>query len=131
MHSVSIMRWIMAIFYLIAGFLHLKSPDGFLPIVPDWVPASRQVILATGACEIVGALALLSERFRAAAGILLALYAICVFPANIKHAVEGIQVGGLPQSWWYHAPRLSLQPILVWWALFSAEVVHWPFGAGK
>jgi hypothetical protein len=38
MHPVSIMRWIMAIFYLIAGFLHLKSPDGFLPIVPIGFP---------------------------------------------------------------------------------------------
>jgi uncharacterized membrane protein len=131
MQAASIMRWIMAIFYLAAGLVHLISPDGFLPIVPDWVPAPRYVILATGACEIAGALALLSKRLRTAAGYMLALYAVCVFPANIKHAVEGIQVGGVPQSLWYHAPRLALQPVLVWWALFSAEIVRWPFGARK
>ena len=32
----------------------------------------------------------------------------------------------LPDSWWYHAPRLALQPVLVWWALFAGGVADWP-----
>ena len=59
---------------------------------------------------------------------MLALYAVCVFPANIKHAFEGIDVPQLPHSWWYHGPRLLAQPVLVWWALFAAGVTDWPFG---
>jgi uncharacterized membrane protein len=53
-----------------------------------------------------------------------------VLPANIKHAVEAIHVPGLPDGWWYHGPRLSLQPILVWWALFCAGVIDWPVRPG-
>jgi len=121
------MRWAMAIFYFVAGVFHLTAADGFLPIVPDWVPAPREVVLATGICEIVGALALLSARWRGIAGIMLALYAVCVFPANLKHAFEGVAVGGLPTSWWYHAPRLALQPVIVWWALFASQTIDWPF----
>ena len=121
------MRWAMAIFYFVAGVLHLRGPEAFLPIMTDWVPAPREVILLTGACEIVGALALVTRPLRWWAGVMLALYAAGVFPANIKHAVYNIQLPRLPTSWWYHGPPLALQPVLIWWALYSAQVVSWPF----
>ncbi len=121
------MRWLMAIFYFAAGIVHLRSPDAFLPIMPQWVPVPGMVVLATGLCELAGALGLLIPGLRRAAGIGLALYAVSVFPANIKHALEGIDIAGLHQTWWYHAPRLALQPVLVWWALFCAEVTDWPW----
>jgi uncharacterized membrane protein len=76
--------------------------------------------------EIAGALALLTTRWQRLAGIMLALYAVCVFPANIKHALDATPIWPLPQSWWYHAPRLAFQPVLVWWALYCAGVIDWP-----
>jgi uncharacterized membrane protein len=117
----------MATFYLVAGIVHLVAPDKFLAIEPEFVPIPRIVVLATGMCEIVGALALLNTRLRWLAGLMLALYAVFVFPANIKHAVEGIHLPPVPDSWWYHGPRLLMQPALVWWALFCAEVIDWPW----
>lgn len=123
----SVMRWLMAAFYLAAGLLHLRSPDAFLPIVPSWVPAPREIILLTGVAEIAGAIGLLIPPLRKAAGIGLALYALGVFPANIKHAAEGIVLAGLPSSWWYHAPRLAMQPVLIWWALYVGGVIDWPW----
>ena len=101
------MRWAMAIFYFVAGVLHLRGPEAFLPIMTDWVPAPREVILLTGACEIVGALALVTRPLRWWAGVMLALYAAGVFPANIKHAVYNIQLPRLPTSWWYHGPPVG------------------------
>src|ERR1700753_2890426 len=109
----ALMRCAMALVYFAAGILPLRAPDAFLPIVPDWVPAPREVVLVTGVCEIAGAIGLASRRFRWIAGVMFALYAICVFPANIKHASEGISVPAIPDSWWYRAPRLALQPVLV------------------
>lgn len=120
------MRWLMAAFYLSAGILHLRRPEAFLPIVPGWVPAPREIVLLTGVAELAGALGLLIPKLRKPAGWGLALYAFCVFPANIKHAAEGIAIPALPQSWWYHGPRLALQPVLIWWALFSAAIIDWP-----
>jgi uncharacterized membrane protein len=122
----TVMRWIMAAFYLVAGIGHVLRPNVFLPIVPDWVPLPRETILVTGICEIAGAVALFIPRLRRLAGVMLALYAICVWPANIKHAVDGISLPPIPNSWWYHGPRLALQPVLVWWALFCAGVIDWP-----
>jgi uncharacterized membrane protein len=91
--------------------VHLVAPDGFLPIVPDWVPRPRETVLVTGLCEIAGSIALLTRRLRRFAGVMLALYAVCVFPTNIKHAVDGIHVPPVPDGWWYHGPRLALQPV--------------------
>jgi uncharacterized membrane protein len=121
-----IMRWFMSAFYLLAGVFHLTTPDPFLLIVPDWVAYPREVVLLTGACEIAGAVALLTSRLRWWAGVMLALYAVCVFPANLKHAFMGVHVSPLPDSWWYHGPRLAFQPVLVLWALFCAGVIDWP-----
>ena len=125
-----LMRWAMAAFYCVAGILHFRAPDAFLLIVPSWAPMPRPVVLLTGVCEIAGALALVTRPLRWWAGVMLALYAVCVFPANLKHAFDGVEVPGMPTSWWYHGPRLAMQPILVWWALYCAGVVDWPFGKG-
>lgn len=110
------------------GLLHLVAADTFLLIMPDWVPWPRQVVILTGLYELACVAGLFFARTRRAAGYALAAYAICVFPANIKHAIEGIPVPGLPESWWYHGPRLALQPVLVWWALHATRIVDWPFG---
>jgi uncharacterized membrane protein len=124
------MRLAMASFYFGAGVIHLQSPDGFLPIMPDWVPMAREVVLFTGVCEIAGAFGLLIRSLRWWAAVMLALYGVCVFPANLKHAFENVQLTQLPSSWWYHGPRLVLQPVIIWWALYCGRVISWPFGGG-
>jgi uncharacterized membrane protein len=121
------MRFILAAFYAAAGALHLTAPDQFLAITPDFVPFAKQVILITGLCEIAGAAALLTKRLRWAAGVAFALYALLVWPANFKHALDGIAIPGMPSSWWYHGPRLALQPVIIWWALYCAGVIDWPW----
>ena len=62
-----------------------------------------------------------------AGGIGLAIYAVCVFPANINHfALDMAQPdGGLGLG--YHLPRMFAQPILVWLALWTGGVTNWPF----
>ena len=115
--------------YLGAGIIHLAYPAPFLRITPGWVPFAPQVIFVTGLCEIAGALALIPTRTRKLAGLALAAYAVCVYPANIKHAVDGLTAADA--SWMrlsYHVPRLMLQPVLVWWALHVGGWVRWPFG---
>ncbi len=121
-------RIVLALAYLVAGIAHVGAPGGFERITPGWVPFPHQVVIATGLCEVAGAMALLFvPSLRRAAGIALAAYAICVFPANINHAVNNIALGGTTLSWWYHGPRLALQPVLVWWALWAAGCTDWPF----
>jgi uncharacterized membrane protein len=124
-----ILRIVLATAYLAAGIAHLRAPAAFLSITPGWVPQPEFVIAATGAAEILGATALVAiPRLRRAAAIGLALYAVCVYPANIKHALDAVAAHG-PGAWWpYHAPRLAFQPVIVWWALFAGGLTTWPFG---
>jgi uncharacterized membrane protein len=60
-------------------------------------------------------------------GHAMAIYAICVWPANFKHAMNGIDVSCLANSWLYHGLRLAFQPVMVWWGLYCAGVIDWPW----
>jgi uncharacterized membrane protein len=57
---------------------------------------------------------------------MLALYFVAVFPANIKNAIEGLSVEGLPEAAWYYWVRLPFQPLVIWWSLYAAAVIDWP-----
>ncbi|MDR6848809.1 putative membrane protein [Sphingomonas sp. BE270] len=123
----AVLRAVLAAAYLAAGVLHVAVPGPFLSITPGFVPFPKAVILVTGLCEIAGAVGLFLPRWRWWAGVMLALYAVCVYPANVKHAVDYIEHGTGGLSLWYHVPRLLFQPVIVWWALFAGGVIDWPF----
>ena len=123
----AVTRGVFALFYSAAGIAHLLVPETLLLITPAWVPFPREVILATGVFEIAASAALLSSTWlRWWAGIALALYALCVWPANFKHAIDGIEMPLIGNSWWYHGPRLALQPVIIWCSLFCAGVIDGP-----
>jgi uncharacterized membrane protein len=124
-------RWALALAYVIAGTAHLRLPAGFVAITPAWVPDPAHVIMLTGLAELAGAAGLMIPPLRRAAGIGLALYALCVWPANINQALNDIPLGGVHLSWWYHGPRLVLQPVIIWWAMWASRVTDWPFGAKR
>ncbi len=121
------LRFLLAVAFAFAGIAHLRSPETFLAITPGWVPMPATVIMATGVCELAGAAGLLVPRLRWVAGVMLALYTVCVYPANINHALNDLAVGGSRLGWWYHGPRLAFQPVIVWWCLFAGGVINWPY----
>lgn len=119
------LRWLLALLYGAAGLMHLIRPQPFLAIMPPWVPAPEPVVLLTGLAEIAGAAGLLqpwSASLRRVAGVGLALYALCVWPANFQHLLIdlGKPEGGLGLG--YHIPRLAAQPLLIWLALWVSGV---------
>src|SRR5690242_10860731 len=120
------LRLVMAAFFAGGFALHMMAADKLVLITPGWVPFPREVVLVTGWLELAGAFGLLVPRTRRAAGIALALYIVAVWPANIHQAVAHIVVPPIPDSWWYHGPRLALQPVLAWWALFASGAIDWP-----
>ena len=125
-----ILLWVLAIFYAVAGYFHITAPRGFLTIMPDWVPYPETVIFWTGIAELFGAIGLVQpwwSHLRKAAGIGLALYALCVWPANINHFAMDMarDDGGLGII--YHVPRMIAQPIIIWLALWVSGTTNWPF----
>jgi uncharacterized membrane protein len=118
------LRGLLSAFYLLAGVIHLVRPAPFLTIMPAWVPAPEAVVLWTGVAEILGAIGLVqpfSPRLRRAAGWGLALYALCVWPANINHFIMdmGRADGGLGLA--YHIPRMIAQPVIIWLAIWVSR----------
>lgn len=125
----AIARWLLIAFYGVAGVGHLFATAAMVKITPAWVPYPHAVVIATGLCELAGAVGLMTTNWRHAAGWAFAAYAVCVYPANVQHAIHDLGTGtGLPIG--YHAPRLLLQPVIVWWALWATRIIDWPFGRG-
>lgn len=117
------MRLAMTLALLFAGSDHLLNPQRYLPMLPDFLPYHLELVLFTGLCELAGAIGLLLPRWRRWAAIALAVYFVCVFPANIKNALDGLNVEGLPAATWYYWLRLPFQPLIIFWALYAGEVV--------
>ena len=118
------LRWLLAAFYFVAGVIHIARPAPFLTIMPGWVPAPHAVVLLTGAAEILGAIGLaqwFSPPLRRAAGWGLALYALCVWPANINHFIIDMAKPGGGLGLAYHVPRMFAQPAIIWLALWVGE----------
>jgi uncharacterized membrane protein len=121
------MRFAMALTLILIGTDHWLNPQRYLAMMPPWVPLHLEMVLFTGTAEIAGAFGLLIPQLRRHAGLMLAIYFVAVFPANIHNALNGLAVEGLPQAQWYYWVRLAFQPLAIWWALFGSELIRWPF----
>lgn len=126
MNGRSIARIVLALFYAVAGVIHLASPAPFLRIMPALVPFPETVVLLTGVAELLGAVALAQQwhaGLRRAGGIGLALYALCVWPANVQHFIMDMAAADHGLGLGYHVPRMVAQPVLIWLALWTGGVV--------
>jgi uncharacterized membrane protein len=119
-------RFTLAVAYGLAGAIHLTKPQPFAAITPAWVPHPDTVVALTGVAELAGALGLLqpvSPATRRAAGWGLALYALCVWPANYHHMQLDMTRPDRGMGLGYHIPRLLAQPLIIWWALWASGAI--------
>lgn len=119
-------RVTLALFYGIAGVVHLAKPRPFVSVTPEWVPQPETVVALTGGAELLGAAGLLqtvSPPVRRWAGWGLALYALCVWPANFRHMQIDMARPDHGLGLGYHVPRLLAQPLIIWWALWASGAV--------
>ena len=116
------MTWsqrLLAVFFTAAGALHFLRPGMYEQIVPEYLPAPHELVLASGAAEIAGAVGVVPERTRRLAGFWLAATLVAVFPANVHMALHPDRYPGIsPALLW---GRLTLQPLAIWWALAATR----------
>jgi uncharacterized membrane protein len=96
-----------------SGILHFAKPGPYEAIVPDQLPAHREIVYVSGAAEIAGALALLPRESSRWAGWWLIALLIAVFPANVKMAIQAERFRSIPESLLWL--RLPLQGVLIFW----------------
>ena len=70
------------LWFFFGGIGHFIATDFFVSIVPPYIPSPLAVVYISGVFEILGAIGILSSRWRPAAGWGLALLILCVTPAN-------------------------------------------------
>lgn len=82
--------------FLASGTVHLVRPDVWEPLMPDWVPAHREVIIWSGVAEIACAAGLMFPATRKAAGLASAALLAGVYVGNVKMAVDASKGSNLP-----------------------------------
>jgi uncharacterized membrane protein len=116
---------LLAVFFTAAGALHFLRPGMYEEIMPEYLPAQHELVLASGGAEIAGAMLIVFPRTRWLGGLWLAVTLVAVFPANVNMAVHPERYGSLsPILLW---ARLPLQGLLVWWTLRSTRRQRGPY----
>jgi uncharacterized membrane protein len=113
-------RWLLGAFLTFAGVGHLSfGREEFQAQVPGWVPVDADVVVvASGVVEIALGLLLLSGRWRRHVGWATAAFLVAIFPGNVAQYLEGTDAFGLDSDR-ARLVRLSFQPVLIAWALWS------------
>ena len=106
-----------------AGVLHFIKPKIYESIMPDYLPAHRELVYASGVAEAIGGAGLLhpSPVIRRYAAWWLVATLAAVFPANLHMALNPEryeQIPGGRVSLWL---RLPFQVLFGWSVLASAK----------
>ncbi len=105
---------LLAAFWIAVGANHFIQPKFYLAIMPDYVPAHREMVFYSGAAEVIGGLAVIGARTRNpfARWWLIGVLA-AVFPANIHMALHPERYRKIPRAALWM--RLPMQPLAAWW----------------
>ena len=74
--------------FVASSAVHLAKPEVYEPLMPSWVPAHREVILASGVAELVCALGMAVPRTRRVAGWASAALLLGIWPGNLQMALD-------------------------------------------
>jgi uncharacterized membrane protein len=114
--AVDLARVVTAVIFIAIGVTHFIPPvirrmAAMVPAVFHGKPFSPTAwVWVTGVAEIAGGLGLLWPPTQALAGIMLAIFLVCVFPANAYAARHRDRFGVIAVPFW---PRLIMQVALI------------------
>ncbi len=73
--AVTVVAWLLAALLLVVGVAHLVAPGKVEPLVPEWWPAKRLTVYASGVAEVVIGIGLLIPATRSwAAGVAVLMF---------------------------------------------------------
>ena len=109
-----LLRGALAVFFTLAGAVHLIRPSLYLPIMPPVLPYKAELILVSGVAEIAGGAGLFIKPVRRSAAYGLIVLLVAVFPANVQMLLNSVESDASPLVLALLLARLPLQPLLIW-----------------
>ncbi len=108
----------MAVMLIVTGVSHFTNTAEMAAMMPDFMPAKRELVYFTGVCELAAVVGLLWDRTARLASILLIVFFVLVLPANIAGSLKSVNFGGMEYGPWYLLFRVPLQIFLIWWVWY-------------
>jgi len=105
---IKIATYVYVLFFITAGVNHFLNPLFYDSLVPKFIPFPRQVHQLTGVIEIILPLFLLT-KFRSLAALLMIIFLIAIYSANLYVWIEGLPYGNRVFTNEQHLFRLLLQ----------------------
>jgi uncharacterized membrane protein len=102
--------------FIFAGIMHFVIPKTYESIMPDYLPAHRELVYASGVAEIVGGAAVLNPRTRRFGSTFSIATLIAVFPANVHMAMHPDRYKNVPGGRVALLCRLPVQLLFIAWA---------------
>lgn len=117
------LRWVLAVFFVVAGANHFRSPEIYLGMMPPWLPWPEALNAISGVAEIIGGVGLLVPRTRRLAAWGLIALLVAIFPANLHVALAGKMPGTdfSPLVLWLRLPFQAVFIAWVWWVALARE----------
>ncbi len=97
---------------LLGGINHFVNPQMYGPIMPDYLPAHRELIYASGVAELLAGAGSMVPATRRKAGLLSIATLAAVFPANVEMVRQSHRFPKVPR--WAMIARLPLQLWMIW-----------------
>jgi uncharacterized membrane protein len=109
-----ILKYLLGVFFVLAGLYHFVNRDFYLRIMPPYLPWHLFLVYLSGFFEVALGLLIFIQKFtRLAAWGMIALL-VAVFPANLHMAVNSqLYPEHYPLSLWL---RLPFQALFIAWA---------------
>ncbi|MBB4805765.1 putative membrane protein [Chryseobacterium defluvii] len=112
----------MAVFIIFTGFSHFKFQKGMAMMIPDFIPAKMFWVYATGIIEIAAGIGLMIPSIRETTAILLIIFYLLVFVANINSSKKNINIFKAdytgPGMEYLYKERIPMQIILIAWTWY-------------
>ncbi|HVM97496.1 MAG TPA: DoxX family protein, partial [Candidatus Acidoferrales bacterium] len=78
-----VLLYLMAVFYVFAGYMHFAKPDFYMPMMPPYLPWHAELVFLSGVAEVICGIGLLFPATRQLAAWATIALLIAVFPANL------------------------------------------------
>ncbi len=112
----------MTVFIIFTGLAHFKFQKGMALMIPEFIPAKFFWVYFTGILEIAAGIGLLIPAIRELTAILLIVFFVLVFFANINSSQKNVNIfkgdyTGPGMSYLYQQ-RIPMQVILIAWTWY-------------